>query len=341
MVAGILLVSLSVAALCVCVGQSFAAQATQDKLDETYLSIALPMGNYDADTDAWALAYAEEHPEVVASVGSLGLISASIEDIELVNFNEDFRGDATNSSNNFPYNRAILEVEITNVPVVQNKATDAVVVDGNPVWFSNQDTIYYENGVMTDRGSVELKGKVLSCYGLQKGYADPVGYDVNIQYLFRGSDADTIDFQVGQRYLVYGWDYTDLDYELRRGIAIGRKSSDVVYGGKSYFSYHFEEEKLIPIPDARGVDSFIYKIRINDAYVGLTTSDMEKFRTISVNAYDKTDFRSYTWVDAGDKYDYLQYEPEYMDKLYLGSMVYGVIARDVFTYEADYIDQII
>lgn len=305
MAAGILLVALGVAALCVCVGQSFAAKATQSKLDETYLSIALPMGNYDENTDAWALAYAEEHPEVVASVGNLGLISASIEDIELVNFNEDFRGDATNSNNNFPYNRAILEVEITNVPVVQNKATDAVVVDGNTISFTYYDEIYIENGIVPDRGSVELKGKVLSCYGLQEGYADPVGYDVNIQYLFRTEDADTIDFQVGQRYLVYGWEYTDLDYELRRSIAIGRKASDVVYGGKRYFSYHFDEEKLIPIPNSRGGDDFIYKIRINDAYVGLRTRDMEKFRTISVNAYDKTDFRSYTWMDVGDKYDYL------------------------------------
>lgn len=340
MAAGILLVALGVAALCVCVGQSFAAKATQSKLDETYLSIALPMGNYDENTDAWALAYAEEHPEVVASVGNLGLISASIEDIELVNFNEDFRGDATNSNNNFPYNRAILEVEITNVPVVHNKATDAVVVDGNTISFTYYDEIYIENGIVPDRGSVELKGKVLSCYGLQKGYADPVGYDVNIQYLFRTEDADTIDFQVGQRYLVYGWEYTDLDYELRRSIAIGRKASDVVYGGKRYFSYHFDEEKLIPIPNSRGGDDFIYKIRINDAYVGLRTRDMEQFRTISVNAYDKTDFRSYTWMDVGDKYDYLLDDYGYTGVLNWRPNGQGGMTRTSYAYEADFIDTV-
>lgn len=338
--AGILLTALAAAALCVCAGQSFAAQATQEKLDETYLSIALPRGAYDSETDAWALAYAEAHPEVVASVGSPGLISASIDDVELINFEEGFHGDVENANSNFPYNRVLLEIEITEEPVVRKMATDVVMIDGEPLVHRYWDEMSIENGIISDRGSVELKGKVLNVFGLQAGYANPVGYYVTVHHVFRADEGAEKNFQMGQRYLVYGWDYQDLDYQLRSNIAKSRMKSDLYTQGKKYFAEHFEESDLIPIDDDYNSYGYVNKVRINDAYVGLTEADVNNFRRVFVNGYDMTDFRSYGWTEAGDKYEDLLFAGEYSDVINWIPHDDGKVYRTSFRYEADFIDTV-
>lgn len=337
--AGILLTALAVAALCVCTGQSFAAQTIQKKLDETYLSIALPRGAYNSDTDAWAFAYVEAHPEVVASLGNPGLISASIDDVELINFEEGFHGDVENANSNFPYNRVLLEIEITEEPVVRRMATDVVMLDGEPLVHWHWDGFSIENGIISDRGCVELKGKVLNVFGLQAGYANPVGYHVTVHHVFRADEAAEENFRVGQRYLVYGWNYQDLDYELRSNIEKARMASDLFSRGKKYFANHFEESDLIPI-DYDNTYGYVNKIRKNDAYVGLTEADMKNFRRVWVNSYDMTDFRFYGWKEAGDMYENLLFAGEYSDVINWIPHDDGCVYRTSFRYETDFMDTV-
>ena len=62
---GILLITLAAAVLCVCLGQSLAAGATDSLLDEKYLTVAFPSDLYSPEAHEWAVAYAAEHPEII------------------------------------------------------------------------------------------------------------------------------------------------------------------------------------------------------------------------------------------------------------------------------------
>ena len=67
---GILLITLAVAVLCVCLGQSFSASVADDGIEDRFITLAFPSDTYSREAHEWALAYAAGHSDTVKSVSS-------------------------------------------------------------------------------------------------------------------------------------------------------------------------------------------------------------------------------------------------------------------------------
>ena len=196
---GILLVAIAVAALCVCVGQSIAAEETQQQLNASFLSVALPSADYTKEADAWAFCYAEEHPEIVKDISSPGLISAyapSLAPLNHTNYPNYMYGSLTNNFRWLPnnlttqYTSAMFEITLTEISEITTT----------------------ETGV-----SVDIAGTVEKVIGLEEGYPDYHGFRIVSKLCVPSVEAvDALDLVIGERYLIYGTDLYDQDCWLRR-----------------------------------------------------------------------------------------------------------------------------
>lgn len=93
-VAGILLVVIAVAVLCVCAGQSIAARETEERLNQSFLTLAFPKSNISMqDQIQWAENYAVEHPEIVETISSAGLASAYVPELTIDNWSRYWHKD--------------------------------------------------------------------------------------------------------------------------------------------------------------------------------------------------------------------------------------------------------
>ena len=200
-VTGILLVTLAVAALCVCVGQGIAAEETQKNLNESYLSVALPSVNYTAEADEWAKSYALEHPEVVKGISAPGLISGYTADMVPLNYinytkpttilTDNYRWESDYYG--YPYNAAMFEITLQEIGERRNN----------------------DNSV-----SVSITGSVDRVVGIAEGYPDYQGFQISSTLnLPSGEALDALDLTVGERYLIYGTDLSDSDWWLRWALA--------------------------------------------------------------------------------------------------------------------------
>lgn len=198
---GILLIALAVSVLCVCLGQSFAAEETKKALDEIYISAAFPNG-ISEDCVQWLNQYVQEHPDVVKQQSHIGIASAYIPDLTVDNWTQYIHKPLVNSNNMCaPHNTAMLEIKLVSVGL-----------------------FYYEiNALTPDENTpctMEVEGVVERVIGLQEGYADPTGYTVRITlHLANLAERFALDLQPGERYLVYGVDYMDQDFVLRNSLA--------------------------------------------------------------------------------------------------------------------------
>lgn len=215
---GIILVSMAVAILCVCVGQSMAAGNMEASLDSSYHTVALLTGKYqyseDEDgnqmfsrtipesTQEWIREFLAENEEDILADSRAGLASAYIPSMTADNYTGYFIPPAEAESINYylqsevygsPYTCAMLEVLLSEI--------------GEP-----EETV---TGVR-----MMLTGTVERVVSLQEGYADPTGFTVTLTL-----EADTmekleaLDLAAGERYLAFGMDYYDKDWELRAQIA--------------------------------------------------------------------------------------------------------------------------
>lgn len=198
---GILLIALAVAVLCVCLGQSFAAEETKKALDEIYLSAAFPE-QIDEDCVKWLNQYIQEHPDVVKVQSRLGIASAYVPELTADNWTSYIHETLINSPQTYAtYNTAMLEIKLVSVGLFYYEM-DALTPD--------------ENTPCT----MEVEGVVERVIGLQEGYADPTGYTVRITlHLANLAERFALDLQPGERYLVYGVDYMDQDFMLRNSLA--------------------------------------------------------------------------------------------------------------------------
>ena len=176
---GILLITLAAAVLCVCLGQSLAAGATDSLLDEKYLTVAFPSDLYSPEAHEWAVAYAAEHPEIIKEIRSSVLASVYIQSLEHENFTTRLHytdEDGVRDISYAPFDRAVFEIEVKDI----EKAGTVV-------------------------------GEIISVIALEDGYSDPTGFTV------RFSSENVLT--VGARYLVSTANYVDLDYVLRNSLS--------------------------------------------------------------------------------------------------------------------------
>lgn len=176
---GILLITLAAAVLCVCLGQSLAAGATDSLLDEKYLTVAFPSDLYSPEAHEWAVGYAAEHPEIIKKIRSSVLASAYIQGLKHENFTTRLHytdEDGVRDISYAPFDRAVFEIEVKDI----EKAGRVV-------------------------------GEIISVIALEDGYSDPTGFTV------RFSSENLLT--VGARYLVSTANYVDLDYVLRNSLS--------------------------------------------------------------------------------------------------------------------------
>ena len=176
---GILLITLAAAVLCVCLGQSLAAGATDSLLDEKYLTVAFPSDLYSPEAHEWAVAYAAEHPEIIKEIRSSVLASAYIQSLEHENFTTRLHytdEDGVRDISYAPFDRAVFEIEVKDI----EKAGTVV-------------------------------GEIISVVALEDGYSDPTGFTVRF--------SSENELTVGARYLVSTANYVDLDYVLRNSLS--------------------------------------------------------------------------------------------------------------------------
>lgn len=320
--AGIVLIAIAIAVLCVGVGQYYAAEAVQTQLNRSYLSIALPrpraaaisfvgedtepVKGYTEETDTWALEYAADHPEVIQSVSSPGLISAYIPELELLNFHSDYRGILKEENDSTPHNCAMFVFTVTEEPQIYETLSAVCVKDGRVVL--TEDGVPIEADVER-LGSIILTGIIDQVIGLQAGWPDPVGYTVHVNFRLPSEEIEQYDFQIGKQYMLYTSDYTDSDYFLRASLT--------KYDGFE-FERAFEPDDLILMTEEEKQHSiqsamnpslaFVAKLRINGNNVtGLRQDELDSFRKIQVTVQDEAALPRYTWVENDEGVFEVQY----------------------------------
>ena len=215
-VAGILLVAIAVSVLCVCAGQSLAARETQERLNQSYLTLAFPESDVEGAQSRWLDAYAQEHPEVVKEVSRVGLASAYIPELTIDNWAQHWHKPLVTTSNLFtPYDTAILEIILTDIGEVQ-EASQTYAKDENGVYILDENGVPIPIEFYGNQVTVQLTGTVERAIALEEGYPDPTGFTVHISLTMDTQRTlDALNLEVGGRYLVHGTNYVDTDWQLR------------------------------------------------------------------------------------------------------------------------------
>lgn len=187
MLAGILLITMAVAVLCVCLAQTMAADQTAQRLNESFVSIALPSSISYEGSGQFMENMVADHPEIFLGEYRHGLASAYIPSLQMDHFQSHLHI-TQNLTDNYlylprfrSYSGAMLELTVT--------------------------------GYESTLEGYTLYGVVDQVLGLAPGYQDPTNYRVIIsseEDLFPG-----LSVSYGQRCIVYTNQYEDLDWMLR------------------------------------------------------------------------------------------------------------------------------
>ena len=238
--AGLILMTLAAAILCLCVGQALAAQQTEKALDERFSTVAIPLVEENVDgeatasgatineeTMAWLEKIAVEHPDIVKSVSRHGILSAYIPELTPLNIvseqyvpqeaaldKGEYR-DFQASPQTMPYSCAMLVVTLDEVKVtpqtssfrVENLTMDDFASESDYFqWVVTQaETISKEAGY-----KIDLTGTVTDVVSLADGYRDPVGMTARLTMEVPNIEAfESLQLGTGQQYIIYGMDYVD------------------------------------------------------------------------------------------------------------------------------------
>lgn len=307
-VAGILLVAIAVAVLCICAGQSIAAGETKERLDQSYLTLAFPKSDADGIQSQWLDSYAVEHPEVVKEISRVGLASAFIPELTIDNWAQHWHKPLVTTPNLFtPYDTAILEITLTDIGEVQ---------ESFQTYAKDEDGVYIldENGALIpiefygSQVAVQLTGTVVRAVALEEGYPDPTGLTAHISLTMdTRRTLDALDLEVGGRYLVYGTNYVDTDWQLRHRVSqimTWNKDTELpewdldtfagIYDydtyeqdGITYYTYWTRDEygvlsEVVTVDNLEDVPSIGFKCKIGDLYHGMTLSDLKQFRSVTM-----------------------------------------------------------
>lgn len=248
---GIVLMTLAVAVLCVCVGQSFAANTTAKTLDERFTTIAIPAGlqrmeelviqssvTLPDDLTRWLEDAAAAHPDVVQGIMHQGLISAYVPGVTALNYTQGKYIAETFTSGNFafhfyepspdgtPYACAMLVITLEEVsaPTANTKTYTVEKPMEISDFSSYAEYMAYQAAARKENVTVSytitLSGTVSEVVSLQEGFRDPTGMTARLTMTVPDlAQLEALDLRPGQRYLVYGTDYCDEDWAFRSLLA--------------------------------------------------------------------------------------------------------------------------
>lgn len=306
--AGILLIAIAVAVLCICAGQSIAAGETEERLNQSYLTLAFPKSDADGIQSQWLETYARKHPEVVTEISQVGLASAYIPELTIDNWTQHWHKPLVTTSNLFaPYDTAILEITLTDIGEVQ-ESSQTYAKDEDGVYILDEKGVLIPIEFYGSQVTVQLTGRVERTIALEEGYPDPTGFTVHISLTMdTRRTLDALDLEVGGRYLVYGTNYVDTDWQLRHRasqIMTWNKDTELpewdldtfegIYDydtyeqdGITYYTYWTRDEygaldEVITVDNLADVPSTGFKCKIGDLYHGMALSDLNQFRSVTM-----------------------------------------------------------
>lgn len=269
--AGILLAAIAVTVLGVSVSQKLAAEDTAEKLRQTYMTVALPTGMDVANRQEWIQMLLDERPDLVRSGIRQGFASAYIPTLTPDNHtrhknqNDDvvIRTNVDLQPATLSYGGAMLEIRLTGI-----------------------DTLYAVAGPGEEETfACQLEGEVIRAIGLQEGYHDPAEFTIRITLKLPTEEAFyALGLQTGGRYLVYGTDYQDLDWLLRDNMA------EIMVWNREETLPDWDMSTFVEYTTSYNTGC---KCMIGDLYHGLTYSEMELFRTVTLTVEDKSQMPGY------------------------------------------------
>lgn len=285
-IAGILLMMLAVAALCICVGQYVSANATMEAMDYQFNSVALQTRAYDilvedgtdqtyrlqdSVNDSLDQIFAQ-HSELIKLDSRPGLASAYIAELtsDLYVQHQDYRfyGSVNDSDvrsmiplpYGAPYTCAMLETTIVSIePMIGFDIDDSgqiiEVVSGTCV-----------------------KGIIDQVHTLHSGYQDPTGFYVNLCFTGK-TEADLLSqgVETGSRYLVYGKDYFDWDWTLREAIRWESDGEiDIDAFSPENITYYSEERV------GTGLKRYVAEYKVGGETIYLAQHEVDHFRCVEL-----------------------------------------------------------
>lgn len=264
--AGLLLMTLAVAILCVCVGQSLAAKTTNDLLNDRFTTVAIPTGlqtmeqasdwitssvTLPEELQTWLEEAAASHPDVVKGIMKQGILSAFIPELTPLNYTQ---GEYISSpfsmfgGGNFtfyfyepdpygsPYSCAMFVITLEEVSEPKENTQD-ILKEGNYLKMTDFISFdeyweYYQSiieATVTSSYTVTLSGTVTEVVSLQEGFRDPTGMIARLSLTVPSLEQiQALHLTPGEKYLVYGMDYYDEDWALRGQWADERNHPPVV-----------------------------------------------------------------------------------------------------------------
>lgn len=244
---GLVLMTLAVAILCVCTGQSFAAQKMADVLEQRFTTVALPAGLQKVDgmviqpsvtlseeLRQWLEETAEEHPDVVKGIMRQGVISAWMPGLSPLNHTQGKYIATGFTTGNFtfhffepspsgtPYACAMLTVTLEEIgeaeAIIQRFTVEAEKSISDFAAYADYlaycDSVQEES--VTVGYTVRLSGTVTGVVSLQEGFRDPTGMTARLTMTVPDlAQLEALHLMPGQQVLVYGMDYADEDWAFR------------------------------------------------------------------------------------------------------------------------------
>lgn len=217
---GVVLIALLVAILTICVGQSVSAKKTEERLDDLFLTVALPTTNYNGmsrklpeEISLFLDSLDTDYPDVIRAVSAPGLASAYIPQLkpDMYTNHTSYFGWETGTDGvismmasspvGVPYSCAMLEVRLEeNLGKTPPIAWDLGTQDD---WMLDA-FIYY---------SINIRATVLGVIGLNEGFPELTDRTITLTLMLPDEQAfNALDLQMGERYLVYGMDYFDMGW---------------------------------------------------------------------------------------------------------------------------------
>ena len=250
-VAGIVLMTLAVAVLCISVGQSLAAITTAKSLKNHFSTIAIPAGLQKAeglviqssvslpdDLRIWLEKTAVNHPEIVKGIMKQGLLSAYIPKLTPLNYTQSkYIADEFTSGNyafhfyepdpyGTPYACAMFVITLEEVgEPTANTAQYYVEKEKSESDFSSyaEYQAYLKNAKVervTTGYTIKLSGTITKVVSLQEGFRDPTGMIARLSMTVPALEQiDNLNLIPGEQYLIYGTDYYDEDWAFRGFLA--------------------------------------------------------------------------------------------------------------------------
>lgn len=325
-IAGVIVVSLAVSILCVCLGQSIAADKTEATLEYHFTTIALPTTKYNYSesyfTDfegnkipylSWSQTLPEEIAEwisntiqtradIVETLAAPGLASAYIFGLTPDNLTHhtyhyphvgEQESQAPHRLEATPtYSCAMLEMELLEIGEPVGTIFKGVLEDSTEI-------------TVTSKVTVELVGTVKSVVSLEEGYADPTGRTIYLTLVLPNVESlDALQLEPGERYLVYGSDYLDGNWVLRGHISEALSSIlgtniNLEELDENSIRYYTEAELETLAQIAPNTDYYA-QYTYNGRMVDVWEWQMKNRDAVILTAQDKSVFGAYERIEYSD-----------------------------------------